>query len=156
MAAKRLARYVTVDGATYGPDDDVPADVAEQITNPAAWMSDEDAEVAAAKAEAKANPGTSAGRRLAGYVTIDGTTYGPDDKLSDEVAESITNPAAWEGGKLPNFAKRGAQPKTENPDGAREGAGPGDADEGAPAKTEDAGAATESRPRKAAPAAKRA
>jgi hypothetical protein len=39
---KKLARYVNVDGATYGPDDDVPADIAEQITNPKAWEADED------------------------------------------------------------------------------------------------------------------
>jgi hypothetical protein len=34
---RKLATYVHVDGAVYGPDDDVPADVAKQITNPKAW-----------------------------------------------------------------------------------------------------------------------
>lgn len=42
-SGKRLATYVHVDGAVYGPDDEVPAEVAEQITNPKAWAS-EDAE----------------------------------------------------------------------------------------------------------------
>jgi hypothetical protein len=37
MASKKLARTVNVAGSVYGPDDDVPADVAEQITNPEAW-----------------------------------------------------------------------------------------------------------------------
>lgn len=34
---KKLARTVYVDGKGYGPDDDVPAEVAAQITNPNAW-----------------------------------------------------------------------------------------------------------------------
>ena len=39
---KKLAYHVTVpteDGSykTYGPDDDLPADVAKKITNPSAW-----------------------------------------------------------------------------------------------------------------------
>ncbi len=35
--AKKLAGFVTVNGTTYGPDDDLPADVAKQIDNPKAW-----------------------------------------------------------------------------------------------------------------------
>ena len=34
---RKLATYVRVDGTAYGPNDDVPADVAKQITNPKAW-----------------------------------------------------------------------------------------------------------------------
>lgn len=41
MAAKKLATYVSVDGQWYGPNDDVPADVAKQITNESAWAADE-------------------------------------------------------------------------------------------------------------------
>lgn len=39
MAAtkKKLAAYVYVDGALYGPASDVPADVAKRIDNPKAW-----------------------------------------------------------------------------------------------------------------------
>lgn len=37
MAAKKLVTYVNVDGQVYGPDDDVPADIAKEITNPKAW-----------------------------------------------------------------------------------------------------------------------
>lgn len=35
--AKKLAGYTTVNGTTYGPDDDVPADAAKEITNPKAF-----------------------------------------------------------------------------------------------------------------------
>lgn len=38
---KRLATYVAVNGEWYGPDDDVPAEVAKQITNPKAWESED-------------------------------------------------------------------------------------------------------------------
>lgn len=34
-------------------------------------------------------------RRLAGYVIVDGTPYGPDDHLPERIAVRITNPAAW-------------------------------------------------------------
>lgn len=34
---KKLVTYVHVDGEVYGPDSDVPAEVAKQITNPKAW-----------------------------------------------------------------------------------------------------------------------
>lgn len=33
----RLTGFVHVDGAVYGPDDEVPAEVAARITNPRAW-----------------------------------------------------------------------------------------------------------------------
>ena len=40
----KLNTFVHVDGKQYGPDDDVPADVAKQITNPDVWDDgDEDA-----------------------------------------------------------------------------------------------------------------
>ncbi|MFE7799013.1 hypothetical protein [Nocardia sp. NPDC057440] len=46
---RRLATYVHVhDGEgnprVFGPDDEVPAEVAKLITNPSAWQSDEPAE----------------------------------------------------------------------------------------------------------------
>lgn len=37
MAGKKLATFVHVDGQAYGPEDDVPADVAKKIENPKAW-----------------------------------------------------------------------------------------------------------------------
>ncbi len=37
MAGKKLNTYVHVDGVQYGPDDDVPADVAKKIENPDVW-----------------------------------------------------------------------------------------------------------------------
>ncbi len=36
-AGKKLAVYVTVDGQQYGPDSDVPAEVAKKIDNPDVW-----------------------------------------------------------------------------------------------------------------------
>lgn len=38
----RLTAYVHVDGVVYGPEDDLPAEIAKKITNPAAWSSDSD------------------------------------------------------------------------------------------------------------------
>lgn len=37
MAGKKRERYVTVNGVTYAPDDDMPADVSEKVTNPKAF-----------------------------------------------------------------------------------------------------------------------
>ncbi len=37
MSAGKLATFVHVNGSVYGPDDDVPADVAALISNPKAW-----------------------------------------------------------------------------------------------------------------------
>ena len=34
---KGLAAHVYINGEHYGPGDDVPAEVAKQITNPKAW-----------------------------------------------------------------------------------------------------------------------
>lgn len=40
MSNRKLVTYVHVNGVVYGPGDDVPADVAAQITNPSAWGDD--------------------------------------------------------------------------------------------------------------------
>ena len=37
MSNGKLAAYVHVDGRVFGPDDEVPAEFAAQITNPKAW-----------------------------------------------------------------------------------------------------------------------
>lgn len=34
---RRLTTYVHVDGRAWGPSDEVPAEVAERITNPDVW-----------------------------------------------------------------------------------------------------------------------
>ncbi len=41
---RKLNTYVHVDGVPYGPDDDVPAEVAEKITAPGVWADEEPAE----------------------------------------------------------------------------------------------------------------
>lgn len=99
MEKKKLARHVTVAGTTYGPGDDVPADVAEKITNPKAWVSLE--EDAPTDDSADRDAGTASGHRLATAVTVGGRTYGPDDFVPGDVARQITNPKAWQGGRLP-------------------------------------------------------
>lgn len=43
MTGRKLAGYVTVAGQTYGPDDDLPAEVAKQIDNPKAWAEEKPA-----------------------------------------------------------------------------------------------------------------
>ena len=35
------------------------------------------------------------GKGLVTYVHVAGTIYGPGDKVPDDVAKRITNPAAW-------------------------------------------------------------
>lgn len=62
--------------------------------------------------------------RLTHYVTVpldDGSykTYGPDDDLPADVAKQITNPSAWEGGKVP------AQPTSASDVPPKGGAGSG-------------------------------
>lgn len=52
-SGKKLARYTTIGGVTYGPDDKLPADVAKQITNPKAWEADEDSPGEADASEAE-------------------------------------------------------------------------------------------------------
>lgn len=42
MAEKKLARYVTVAGTTYGPGDTLPKDVADAVTNPKAFEEPDD------------------------------------------------------------------------------------------------------------------
>jgi hypothetical protein len=37
MAGRKLRTYVHVDGQVYGPDSDVPTEVAKRIENPKAW-----------------------------------------------------------------------------------------------------------------------
>lgn len=37
MSGRRLATHVHVRGVVYGPDSDVPPEVAEKISNPKAW-----------------------------------------------------------------------------------------------------------------------
>lgn len=156
MTGKKLARHVTVAGATYGPGDNVPADIAKQIRNPKAWIPlDEDS--AQDEPDANRNAGTRSGRRLATAVTVGARTYGPNDFVPDDVAEQIKNPKAWEGGsapaatavETPDKGEAAAEPTT---DGAEAPVGGADAQAGG---TEAGGTEAPEKPRKSAPAAKR-
>jgi hypothetical protein len=99
---RRLARAVSVGADWYQAGDEVPDDIAKKITNPKAWMSDDEISAASAKTGSSGKrPGTTGGARLAFYVAVDGDSYGPDDHVPDDIAKKITNPKAWEGGKLP-------------------------------------------------------
>lgn len=42
--SRRLRTFVHVDGRAYGPGDEVPDEVADQITNPDVWDEDTDDE----------------------------------------------------------------------------------------------------------------
>ena len=110
----------------------MPADVAEKITNPKAWVPvDEDDTT---NGDANPDAGTTSGHRLATTVTIGGRSYGPDDHIPDDVADQIRNPKAWEGGQIPT-AKRSAE--GDEPKGGPEGDGSepeGDAEPKAPAR----------------------
>ncbi len=82
----RLARYVEVGGVTYGPDDPVPDEVAEQVTNPGAWVDRRLPAVAAraVKAQAAARHGAAApsphpGIPLPGADPAAGEGDGPGD-----------------------------------------------------------------------------
>ncbi len=104
---KRLARHVTVAGKTYGPNDDVPSDVMEKITNPKAWVP---VDQAAGEANySNKDAGTASGHRLATAVTVGGRTYGTNDFVPDDVAAQITNPKAWMGGKVPSAVAKAAE-----------------------------------------------
>lgn len=52
----KLNTYVNVDGAWYGPDDDVPAKVASQIRNPKVWADGEAPTTADGDTEVKEPP----------------------------------------------------------------------------------------------------
>lgn len=142
MADRYLAGYVTVGGETFEPgqaESDLPAGVAEKITHPEAWVSEEDIRNSNKKVadEKFARPGgTTSGHRLATHVTVGGETFGPEDHVPDDVAEKITNPSAWEGGKLPGASKAPKAGADGAADKGRDGEGDADPGEGnAPQKT---------------------
>ncbi len=123
---KKLGRATTVDGKTWTPQDDVPAEVLEKITNPKAWIPEDEATAAAVDPDRPS--GTSGGARLAGHVTVEGRLYGPTDTIPDEVAAKIRNPKAWEGGKLPNLSgsktDKATDSETSSTAGAKKAAAP--------------------------------
>lgn len=131
MATRKLARHVTVGSVTYGPGDDVPADVAAKITNPKAWVSVDDE--APAEDTGGGRPGTTGGARLAGTVTVGSRAYGPQDFIPDDVAAQIRNPKAWEGGKVPGGAHTAAPAGPDpDPDPVPDGGDDPDGDEPSP------------------------
>jgi hypothetical protein len=111
----RLARHVTVGTTTYGPNDDVPDHIREQITNPQAWVPLDD--TAQQQPAPRVQAGTTGGHRLASHVAVGATTYGPDDHIPDDVAAQITNPKAWQDGKLPNLTRQVQSPAPTPADG---------------------------------------
>ncbi len=111
---RKLARHVTVDGVTYGPDDDVPADAMAKITNPKAWQP-LDVEPAEAGDAKPSKAGTAGGARLATAVTVGSRTYLPTAPIPDDVAAQIRNPKAWEGGKVPTARSGKGDTETDKP-----------------------------------------
>jgi hypothetical protein len=96
-----LARAVWVDGVKWAAGSTPPPHIAAKITNPRAWTTP-DAVALQADQPARAT-GASDGTRLARAVWVEGRKYLPGDVVPDEVASKITNPKAWEGGRLPNL-----------------------------------------------------
>lgn len=122
-ASRRLTTYVHVDGRRYGPEDgDIPAEVAAKITNPKVWAGDDD------ESQASVSGGSNlrrSGPRLASYVHVGGKRYGPDDPIPDDVARRITNPNAWEGGRLPDGAANDGGSTSEGATGEGDSGGSG-------------------------------
>jgi len=117
---RRLAGPVTVGNRTYQPGDELPDDVAKQISNPKAWASADTAQEQAAAAAGK-KAGHPSGARLKSMVTVAGRTYGPADTIPDDVAKQISNPKAWVDGKLPTLGAAEAAPASpSSPDPAPE------------------------------------
>lgn len=93
--ARSLARNVYVDGKGYGPAfgnaDNVPADVAERITNPRAWggggESGEPAPTPAAAGEGDSSP---AGRPAGNASKADWVTYAVSQGVDADEAEALT------------------------------------------------------------------
>lgn len=52
MAGRKLSTFVHIDGVAYGPDDEVPAEVAERITALGVWADEVSDDEAAADDEA--------------------------------------------------------------------------------------------------------
>lgn len=114
---RKLARHATVGDVTYGPDDDLPAGVAEILAgNPHVWQTDEEA-AADEAAGVGGEPGTSSGALLATHVTYGDVTYGPGDPIPDDVAEALAgNPHIWAEGKAPKRAKARAAAAEPEPE----------------------------------------
>lgn len=128
MTDRKLGRHVTVAGVTYNPGDVVPADIAQKITNPKAWLPLGDA--IDAEGHDDRDAGTASGHKLAATVTVGGRTYGPRDFVPDHVAAKIRNPKAWAGGVLPGTTADEARPATGAAETGADKAGQAPADAG--------------------------
>lgn len=118
--ARRLAGRTYAAGRWWEPEDDMPDEVAEQITNPKAWDDERKSIVELARDARTAESGYG-GAKLSAPVIALGAWRDPDDRLSEEVARAITNPKAWVGGKLPTFAERDAREASSAPADDTEG-----------------------------------
>lgn len=152
MANRKLAAAVHVAGKWYRVGDEVPDDVAAQITHPRAWAPADD-EGGQVDSTVHTEAGTQSGARLVGRVNVGGQWYGPYDPIPDDVAKQITNPKVWEGGKLPTLQESAPSGEREvtagtvtseaSADADMAAAGPADADTAAEPDNDDASAAAE-------------
>ncbi len=88
----KLNTHVSVDGTWYGPDDDVPAGVAKQITNPNVWADGDapasDAEGEAGRVEVQEPPRGGAGSGADAwreFLTGQGVTDLPEDASREDL-----------------------------------------------------------------------
>ena len=124
---KKLAKRVNVAGTWYEPGDEVPEEIAARITNPKAWAADDAANAGGADgggaAKKSGKPGTPSGARLARSVHVAGASYGPDDEVPADIAARITNPKAWENGKLPAEVRSAQRVKASGSEQPADGSG---------------------------------
>lgn len=123
--SRRLAAPVYVNDRWYTPSDDVPDDVAARITNPKAWAVD-----SGSAENTEQDNAPRAGARLASRVNVGGTWYGPADEVPLDVAVRITNPKAWEGGRVPDEVAAAAKRAAGTSSGTSETSGAGTGDTG--------------------------
>lgn len=85
--SRKLNTYVHVGENRYGPGDDVPDEVAEQITNPYVWVDDDqptahtpvDVESTSVQVEKPPTSGAGSGRDAwAAYAAVQGVTVTAD------------------------------------------------------------------------------
>jgi hypothetical protein len=82
---RRLAGFVHVDGRVFGPEDEVPSDVAGRITNPKAWVAGEVAESSEGESEEPPRSGKGSGLEAWKAYAEGLDIVVPDDASRDDV-----------------------------------------------------------------------
>lgn len=86
---RKLTTHVWVDGNWYGPDSKVPADVAEKITNPKVWDSEDDAPSAVPASEVLERPKGNASRDAWSAYAAQENVEVEDDMNRDDIIAAV-------------------------------------------------------------------